>query len=126
MRDFRSDTVTRPTSKMLNTLTDYTFGVNAFEEDEATKRLISGYCSLFKKESALFVPSGTMGNLLALTSHCRRGGSAVVGSHSHVVNWERGNLATFGRVYPQIIQNTSTGEMPLNEIEAAFPVNTDF
>ena len=73
---------------------------------------------LFGKEAAIFVPSGTMANLISLMLHCpQKGDAAVIGDRSHLNNWERGGMAAAGSIMPITIQNQPDGTMDVDEIE---------
>lgn len=89
--DLRSDTVSQPTERMRAAMANATVGDDVFGEDPTVKELENKCASLFNKEAALFVPSGTMGNLISIMSHCKeRGGETIVGASSHVFLYEQG------------------------------------
>lgn len=70
---------------------------------------------LFGFESAAFLTSSCMGNLMSSMIHCdRKGDSVVIGKRSHINIWERGNTSAIGNVYPKIVDNNSDGELDLD------------
>ena len=82
--DLRSDTVTQPTEAMRQSMLHAEVGDDVYGEDPSINALEHKGAELLGKEAALFVPSGTMSNLLAMMSHCQRGEGAVLGSASHI------------------------------------------
>ena len=95
--------------------------------DPTTARLEAHVAALLGKEAGLFVPSGTMGNLLAVLVHCDgRGSEFILGSHSHIHIYEQGGTASLGGVHPFAVANQADGTMALADIEAAVrPVDDD-
>ncbi len=95
MIDLRSDTVTKPTPAMRRAMMEAEVGDDGrldpqgMGEDPTMNRLEAMAAALLGKERALFVPSGTMGNVVALMTHCRRGDEVVVGEKAHVLNIEK-------------------------------------
>jgi len=66
----------------------------------------------------LFVSSGCMGNLISSMIHCNnKGDSMIIGQHSHINLWERGNISSIGNIYPKLVDNNSKGELELDQIE---------
>lgn len=91
--DLRSDTVSQPTERMRAAMANAAVGDDVFGEDPTVKELETKCATLFGKEAALFVPSGTMGNLVSIMSHCKeRGSEAIVGASSHVFLYEQGTI----------------------------------
>lgn len=89
--DFRSDTVSQPTEQMRHAMANAIVGDDVFGEDPTIIELEKRCAKLFEKEAAIFVPSGTMGNLISLMVHCKeRGSEAIVGGSSHVYLYEQG------------------------------------
>lgn len=88
--DLRSDTVTRPTPEMRRAMADAEVGDDQYGEDPTVNRLQETFAELMGKEAALFVPSGTMGNQIALRVHTRPGDAVVVGARQHIVLYELG------------------------------------
>lgn len=88
--DLRSDTVTRPTPEMRRAMADAEVGDDEYGEDPTVRRLQDVYAALTGKEDAIYVPSGTMANQIALRVHTRPGDAVVSGRHQHVVLYEEG------------------------------------
>jgi len=105
MVDLRSDTVTRPTPAMRRAMADATVGDDQFGEDPSVNALQERVAALLGKERALFVPTGTMANQLALKLFCRPGDDVVVARESHALCHETGAAAAVGGV-----QLTEVGE----------------
>ena len=93
MIDLRSDTVTRPTAAMRRVIAEAELGDDQFGEDPSVNRLQEEVAALLGKEAALFVPTGTMANQLALRVFCRPGDDVIVGAESHMVGHETGGGA---------------------------------
>jgi threonine aldolase len=93
MIDLRSDTVTRPTPEMRRVIAEADVGDDQFGEDPSVNRLQEEVAALLGKEAALFVPTGTMANQLALRLFCRPGDDVIVGAESHMVWHETGGGA---------------------------------
>jgi threonine aldolase len=91
--DLRSDTVTRPTAAMRAAMAQAEVGDDIYREDPTARRLEEEVAALLGKEAALFVPSGTMANQIAMQLHLRPGDEVIVGEHAHVVLYESGALA---------------------------------
>ena len=94
--DLRSDTVTRPTPAMRRAMADAEVGDDAYGEDPTVARVEESYAALVGKDAALYVPSGTMANQIALRLLARRGTSVVAGRRQHVVLYEAGAAAVNG------------------------------
>src|SRR5690349_9876735 len=119
MIDLRSDTVTRPTPGMREAIARAEVGDDVFGDDPTVNALQERVAALLGKEAALFVSSGTQGNLCALMSHCRRGEEAIVGAQSHTYHYEAGGGAVLGSIQPQVLANQPDGTLRLDEVEAA-------
>ncbi len=117
--DLRSDTVTLPTPAMRRAMYEAEVGDDVWGEDPTVKRLQEMAAERMGKEAALFVASGTMGNLVSLLAHCRRGDEVIMGSECHIFHYEVGAAAVFGGLVYRTVPNTRFGELPLEEIEAA-------
>lgn len=117
--DFRSDTVTRPGPAMRAAMAEAEVGDDVLGDDPTVKRLEAAMVERFGKEAALFVPSGTQSNLIALMAHCERGDEYIVGQQAHCYRWEAGGAAVLGSVQPQPIDNEPDGTLALAQIEAA-------
>jgi len=116
--DFRSDTVTEPTPAMREAMFRAPVGDDVYHDDPTVNALQEMAAALTGKEAALFVPSGTMGNLTAILTHCGRGDEVIMGKHSHTFLYEGGGISTLGGVHSSQIPEQPDGSLDLNEIEA--------
>lgn len=114
--DLRSDTVTKPTPEMREAMAEAEVGDDVYHDDPTVIHLEELAAEMLGKESALFVPSGTMGNLTALLVHCQRGHEVIVGNLSHIYLNEAGGMAALGGIQPCPIQNQSDGTLALDDI----------
>jgi threonine aldolase len=115
--DLRSDTVTKPTEDMRKAMYRAEVGDDVYGEDPTVNELEALAAELVGKESALFVPSGTFGNQLALFTHCRRGNEVVLTDQSHIVQHEARAAAVIAGA--QLRTVTPRGAYPVwDEIEA--------
>jgi len=94
--DFRSDTVTVPGAKMRAAMAAADVGDDVLGEDPTVRRLEDTAAQLLGKDAALFVPSGTMANLIAFLAQTRPGDTVLLSEDSHPMNYEGGNFARFG------------------------------
>lgn len=117
--DFRSDTVTKPSAGMRAAMAEAEVGDDVFGDDPTVNRLEQRMAGLLGKEAALFVPSGTQSNLLALMSHCGRGDEFIAGQNAHCYKYEAGGAAVLGSIQPQPIAHRPDGTMDPREVEAA-------
>jgi threonine aldolase len=117
--DLRSDTVTRPTAAMRAAMAAAEVGDDVLGDDPTVNALQERTAELLGKEAALFVSSGTQGNLCALMSHCGRGDEFIAGQMTHAYRWEAGGAAVLGSVQPQPLAQAADGTMSLADIEAA-------
>lgn len=104
---------------MLEAMAKADVGDDVYGEDPTVNRLQEKCAALFGKEAALFVVSGSMGNLVSLLSHCQRGDEIIVGKCNHIFQWEQGGAASLGGIHTQTIDNAKDGMLPLDQIEAA-------
>ena len=102
--DLRSDTVTRPTAAMRRAMADAEVGDDVMNEDPTILRLQETTAALLGKEAALFVPSGTMANQIAIGLHTRPGDELVCDPTAHVYVWEGGGIARLWGVTPRTIE----------------------
>ncbi|MDV3250220.1 low-specificity L-threonine aldolase [Devosia sp. BK] len=123
--DFRSDTVTRPSQGMRAAMAAAEVGDDVFGDDPTVNLLEQKMAGLLTKEAAIFVPSGTMSNLLALMSHCGRGEEFIAGQNAHLYKYEAGGAAVLGSIQPQPIAHRADGTMNPKEIEAAIKAPGD-
>ena len=117
--DLRSDTVTRPTPAMREVIARAEVGDDVFGDDPSVNALQQRIAQMLGFESALFMPSGTQSNLVALMSHCERGDEYIVGQMAHTYRWEGGGGAVLGSIQPQPIAQRDDGTLALDDIEAA-------
>jgi threonine aldolase len=117
--DLRSDTITRPTPSMRRAMAEAEVGDDVFGEDPTVNRLEKTAAERLGKQAALFVASGTMGNLASVLSHCGRGDEAILGDLSHMHLFEQGGMAALGGVHPRTVRNEPDGTMNLDAVEAA-------
>ncbi len=117
--DLRSDTVTKPTPEMREAMAEAEVGDDVYGDDPTVNRLQEIASEMMGKENALFVPSGTMGNLLALLVHCQRGDEVIVGNQSHIYLNEAGGMSALGGIQACPIQNQSDGTLALADILAS-------
>ena len=120
--DLRSDTVTQPTQEMRDAMFRAEVGDDVFGDDPTVNRLEAMAAERMGKEAALFVASGTMGNLVALLTHCQRGQEMIVGDQSHTFINEAGGAAALGGIHPRTVKNQPDGTLSLADIEAAIRV----
>ncbi len=125
--DLRSDTVTRPTPGMRQAMYRARVGDDVYGEDPTVNRLQRLAAERLGKEAALFVPSGTMGNLAALLAYCNRGDEVIVGDKAHTFLYEAGGMAALGGIQPHTLPNRPDGTIPLDLIGGAIrPDNPHF
>ncbi len=117
--DLRSDTVTQPTPAMREAMYRAEVGDDVFGEDPTVNRLEAMAAERMGKEAALFVASGTMGNLVALLAHCGRGDEVILGDRCHTYLFEQGGMAALGGITPRPIPNQPDGTLRLEDIEQA-------
>jgi threonine aldolase len=115
--DFRSDTVSWPTPAMREAMATAKVGDDVYGEDPTVNALETLAAEKVGKEAALFVASGTMGNLTGILTHASRGDEMVVGHDSHVMLWETGSVASLGGVVPKTLPTDAFGRMDIGEIE---------
>jgi len=117
--DLRSDTLTLPTPAMRRAMYEAELGDDVFGEDPTVNRLEEMAAERTGKEAAMFVVSGTMGNLTALLTHCQRGHEAIMGHKAHTFLYEAGGSAALGGIHPRTLTNQPDGTLRLEDIEAA-------
>lgn len=114
--DVRSDTVTHPTAAMRAAMAEAPVGDDVFGDDPTILALEARAAALLGKEAALFVPSGTMGNLVSLMAHVPRGGEIIAPAEAHVFNDEAANYAVVAGAGMRPIAETPEGEMPIDAV----------
>ncbi len=118
MIDLRSDTVTKPTKDMRKAMSEAEVGDDVYGDDPTINELERRAALVVGKEAALYVPSGTMGNQIALMSHTKRGDEVILGAHSHIKTYEVGAAAVLSSVNFHTIDE-KRGAMPIEGIEKA-------
>ncbi len=101
--DLRSDTVTRPTAAMRAAMAAAEVGDDVYGEDPTVNRLEARAAEIFGRESALFVPTGTMGNQIAIRLHTEHGQEVICEARSHVLDWEMAMMSAFSGCLPRAI-----------------------
>ncbi|PSW20101.1 low-specificity L-threonine aldolase [Photobacterium sanctipauli] len=119
MIDFRSDTVTRPTSAMRHAMSVADVGDDVYGDDPTVNELEQWAAKRHGFESALFCSSGTQANLLSLMAHCERGDEYLCGQQAHNYKFEGGGAAVLGSIQPQPIENEKDGTICFNKLAAA-------
>lgn len=117
--DLRSDTVTKPTPAMRRAMAEAEVGDDVYGEDPTVNRLEALVAERLSKEAALFVPSGTMGNLISILSHCARGDEMLLGDQAHIFHYEQGGSAAVGGVHPRILPNCPDGTIDLQQLASS-------
>ena len=117
--DLRSDTLTQPTDTMRQAMANAEVGDDVFGEDPTVNRLEEMAAKRLGKEAALYVSSGTMGNLVSLMAHCGRGDEIILGSQAHTFRAEQGGSAALAGIHPWTITNQPDGTLDLEEIKFA-------
>jgi threonine aldolase len=114
--DLRSDTVTRPTAEMRRAMAEAEVGDDVYGEDPTVNRLERRAAEIFKREAALFVPSGTMGNQIAIKAHTQPGQEIICDERSHIITYEMAMLAHFSGCLPHTVA-TEDGLLTWPEIK---------
>jgi len=117
--DLRSDTVTQPTAGMLDAMASAVTGDDVYGEDPTVNRLETELANQLGFAAALFVPTGTMSNLLGLMAHCERGDEYIVGQQAHTYKYEGGGAAVLGSIQPQPLEVQADGSLDLAHVAAA-------
>jgi len=115
--DLRSDTVTRPTEEMRQAMAKAEVGDDVYGDDPTVNQLEELAAHILHKEAALFVPSGTFGNQVALLTHCNHGDEVILGDDSHIVQHETGAAAVIAGVQLRAVES-ELGQIPLKAIES--------
>jgi threonine aldolase len=116
--DLRSDTVTKPTAAMRRAMAEAEVGDDVYGEDPTVNSLEQRAARLLGKEAAIFVPSGTMCNAVALLTHCGRGDEAIVGSEAHILHYEVAGAAGLGGIQLRTARNDERGRLDPTEVAA--------
>src|SRR5579872_6471264 len=118
--DLRSDTVTRPTPSMRKAMAEAEVGDDVYGEDPTVNRLEATAARIFEREAALFVPTGTMGNQIAIHIHTRPGQEIICEDRAHILDWEMGMPAWFSGCLIRTIR-AEDGILTWNEIKKKIP-----
>ena len=114
--DLRSDTVTRPTPEMFEAIANAPLGDDVLGDDPTVAELESLAAKMTRKDAAMFVPSGTMGNQIALASHCQPGDAILLEEEAHILYYEVGGPALLAGVVTFTLPSTR-GIMDPDEVE---------
>jgi len=117
--DLRSDTLTTPTDTMRDAMAQAEVGDDVFGEDPTVNRLEEIAAKRVGKEAAVFVPSGTMGNLISVLTHCARGDEVILGDQSHIFLNEVGGMSALGGIHPRTVPNEPDGTLRLQAVASA-------
>ena len=117
--ELRSDTFTLPNEAMRAAIAGAEMGDDVFGEDPSVNRLQEMAADITGQEAALFVPSGTMANLVSLLSHCGRGDEIYLGNRSHIFLYEAGGSAAVGGIQPHPLPNDEDGTLNLADLQNA-------
>ncbi len=118
MIDLRSDTVTRPTPEMRRAMAEAEVGDDVYREDPTVNRLEKRAAEMMGKEAGLFVPTGTMGNTIAVKMHTDHGQEVICESRAHLLDWELSMLAWFSGCLVRAVPS-SDGILHWKDIEPA-------
>ncbi len=118
MIDLRSDTVTKPSAAMRAAMANAEVGDDVYGEDPTVNRLEERAAEIFGKEAAIFVPTGTMGNQIAVRLHTQHGQEVICEARAHVLDWEMGMIAAFSGCTTRTVAG-ERGVMRWEQIKAA-------
>ncbi len=116
--DLRSDTVTRPTPAMRAAMAAAEVGDDVYGEDPTVNRLEARAAEIFGREAAIFVPTGTMGNQIAIRLHTQHGQEVICEARSHILDWEMAMMSAFSGCLPRTIAG-ERGVLNWSQIRAA-------
>ena len=127
MIDLRSDTVTKPTDAMRKAMASAEVGDDVYGEDPTVNRLQERAAEIFNKEAALFVPTGSMGNQIAVKLHTKPGDEVVIEERGHIFNFEMGAPAVFSGVTIRPVKSVDgSGHLTWDEIASALHINQPY
>ena len=125
--DLRSDTVTHPSPEMRRAMAEAELGDDVFGDDPTLNRLEAMAAERLGKDAAVFVASGTMGNLVSVLAHAGRGDEIILGDKAHIFRSEAGGASALGGVAYFPLPNDHRGMLDLDRLEAAIkPPNEHF
>ncbi|MBA3633502.1 MAG: low specificity L-threonine aldolase [Acidobacteria bacterium] len=127
MIDLRSDTITKPTPAMRRAMAEAEVGDDVYAEDPTVNHLQERAAEIFGKEAALFVPTGSMGNQIAVKLHTKAGDEVVIEERGHIFNYEMGTPAVVAGVLIRPVKSqTGSGILTWKEIESALHINQPY
>jgi threonine aldolase len=127
MIDLRSDTVTKPTPAMRRAMAEAEVGDDVYGEDPTINRLQERAAEIFEKEAAIFVPTGSMGNQIAVKLHTRHGQEVIIEERGHIYNFEMATMAAFSGVLARPVKsNDGSGILTWDEIAPAIHTQTAY
>ena len=121
--DLRSDTVTQPSPEMRQAMYEAELGDDVYGEDPTLNALEAKAAERLGKEAAVFVASGTMGNLVSVLSHAQRGDEIILGNKAHIFRSEAGGASALGGISYHTIPNDDRGMLNPDDIQAAVRPN---
>ena len=121
--DLRSDTVTLPTTDMMDAINSAILGDDVYVEDSSTLELEKLAATITGKEAGLLVSSGTMGNLICSLVHCERGTEVIMGHKSHTFIYESGGISSYGGIHSHQLRNNFDGTIEINDIKEAIRID---
>ena len=121
--DLRSDTVTLPTDEMRQAIANAKLGDDVFREDPTVNELEEKAANMLGKESGILVPSGTMGNLVSILTHCQRGTEILIGDKSHTFYYEADGISAFGGIHSRQLKNQPDGTIKISDIQSAIRID---
>ncbi len=123
--DLRSDTVTKPSKAMLEAMLEAPLGDDVFKEDPTVNQLEQYVAELFGKQAALFCPSGTMTNQIAINVHTRPGDELIADVNAHIYNYEGGGISKNSGVQTRLLVG-NRGRLSSTQLETAVQANYDW
>jgi len=121
--DLRSDTVTKPTPEMRRAMAEAEVGDDVYGEDPTVNRLERRAAEIFEREAALFVPTGSMGNLICIRIHCDHGNEVICESRGHIFNFEMASMSAIAGCIPRAVA-TPDGHLTWKQVEPALRPKT--
>jgi threonine aldolase len=127
MIDLRSDTVTKPTPAMRRAMAEAEVGDDVYGEDPTVNRLQERAAEIFEKEAALFVPTGSMGNQIAVKLHTRPGSEVIIEERGHIFNYEMAAMSAVSGTIARPVRSTDgSGILTWDEIATGLRVHTAY
>jgi threonine aldolase len=127
MIDLRSDTVTKPTPAMRRAMAEADVGDDVYGEDPTVNRLQDRAAEVFEKEAAIFVPTGSMGNQIAVKLHTRPGQEVIIEERGHIYNFEMATMSAFSGVLARPVKSKDgSGILSWDEIATGLHANAAY